>query len=293
MAGASCSLADDELVTLFVKLIQANKTQLVLALLRVDPKAISVINFPYVSGYSYMTDIIFPVVCTISNENYAMLAALVAYGAKIAFDEDVTEALNMRFGGKDSKRSLLEWVQFAIQEVNSSLEKLDSQSEKIEELKKDEKLSPWKAYCLDHLQSLKPRKEITELQKEQNEEQRRIWKNLKVYFTDVERLLVSRNAKTYKEMYPNDMDAPDLQGFLSLLPVAVPPPQAPGKTEPIKYELMSEHSWNGRETWFLSIKQTSMMNSSKPASRKTIQQYSTYVYQLLKAMSESPPSKSL
>ncbi|KAG7089909.1 hypothetical protein E1B28_011542 [Marasmius oreades] len=61
-----------------------------------ENEAISVINFPYVSGYSYMTDVIFLVVCTISNENYAMLAALVAYGAKIAFDaEDVTEALNM------------------------------------------------------------------------------------------------------------------------------------------------------------------------------------------------------
>ncbi|KAF9266483.1 ankyrin [Marasmius fiardii PR-910] len=303
VAGASCSVANDELETLFVKLIHANKTQLVLTLLRVDPKAMSVINFPYLSG-SYNPDIMFPIVFPISNDNYAMLAALVGYGAKIIYDEeDVTEALQMsnhrnyyntpadrtelavtplevalathsdaahllislgvkvdiatklalqalrRYGSKDQKKSLLEWVQFAIHEASSSLEKLESQPENTEAPKIGEKPSPWKAYCIDHLKLLKPkpRKDVKELEaeKERTEEQRLIWKNIKAYFTDAERLLLARNAKTYKEIYPTDTDAPEPQKFFSFSAVAVPTLEATGENS-VKYEHMSQYNWNSR-----------------------------------------------
>ena len=95
-AGARTSTANDEFVTVLPKFVQAEKTWLVLTLFRVDPKAASAINFPAIGGRHYDRSATFLLNYATSSENYAMIAALSAYGAKVMFDEkDITEALTL------------------------------------------------------------------------------------------------------------------------------------------------------------------------------------------------------
>ncbi|KAJ8080933.1 hypothetical protein PM082_017768 [Marasmius tenuissimus] len=271
-AGASSSTANDELETILSKFIQAEKTQLVLTLLRVDPKAASIINFPAVDGRYYNRSATFPLNYAISSDNYAMVAALLAYGAKLVFDEkDVTEALTLesqrntsrysynqtpenrldmttplienalgihsdlvqllvplgasvdvaiaaarqRYVSKQDKMSLLDWVQFCIDEVDETLANLNKeQAQESKVAKGGPTEDSWKSYCVNYLHMVdnnngeKSPEEIEE-EKEKTDETRQVWTQVKTYLADMERLLVSRKAKSYNDLYPNDEDKPE------------------------------------------------------------------------------------
>ncbi len=83
--GATSSQADDDLFTIFHKIVCANKPELVEAFLRNDPNAKAVIESPFMTAQAQMT---LPVVSAIVNHNPSMVAVLLAYGAKLSVTEE-------------------------------------------------------------------------------------------------------------------------------------------------------------------------------------------------------------
>ncbi|KAG5637903.1 hypothetical protein H0H81_002731 [Sphagnurus paluster] len=89
-AGASTSTADENMCTIFHQAVIADKVKLVSTILKCDPNANSVLNFPAFGWNSS----IFPLVRAIELRHYSMVATLVAFGAKLIFtEEDVTRAI--------------------------------------------------------------------------------------------------------------------------------------------------------------------------------------------------------
>ncbi|KAJ8080919.1 hypothetical protein PM082_017754 [Marasmius tenuissimus] len=271
-AGASSSTADDELVTILSKFVQAKKTQLVLTLLRVDPNAVSVVNFPAVDG-GYDRRATFPLNYAISSENYAMVAVLLAHGAKLVFDEnDVAEALALKSQGSTSRysydwtpenhldmttslvenalsihsdlvqllvslgaavdvattkarqrhvwkqdaMSLLDWVQFCITKVDEArVPELGKKQVNSKDEEKRSKVDSWKSYCASYLHMFNhyieesPKQPEEEKKIRKDEETRTVSTQVKAYLTDMARLLVSRKAKSYDDLYPDDADKPE------------------------------------------------------------------------------------
>ncbi|KAL0569235.1 hypothetical protein V5O48_012735 [Marasmius crinis-equi] len=316
-AGASSSTADDNLTTILMRLIHANKTQLVLALLRVDPKTASIINFPAIDNQGfYNHTVAFPLNYAVSAERYAIVAALLAYGAKTVFDEkDVTEALtlyesknNLHYfdrhlpenrlhmtvslienavanysdlfsllvplgapvnaviaaATKDyvhqgDKLSLLDWARVCIDQVNEDIEgltKKPSESGNKDQEKKSSKDETWKSWCLDYFQPVVSRRAG-----------RRVYgleapnpylsssdlptflstcDQIKTYLTDVERILVSREAKSYNDLRPNDEGKPEscFEQFETAKRVVFD-----ASTVAIKYEHIEGNAYDRENPW--------------------------------------------
>ncbi|PBK72133.1 ankyrin [Armillaria solidipes] len=83
-AGAVSSIVNDGMRTAFHEAVAAGRTKLVSTLLRSDPKAISVLNFPFIQW----NQVEFPLSVALSHKDYATLAVLLAYEAKLNFKED-------------------------------------------------------------------------------------------------------------------------------------------------------------------------------------------------------------
>ena len=94
LGGATSSPADAQFRTIFFRIVAAKKAKLALTIMRCDPNANAVINFPCVAG----SNVIFPLVVAIHERDYSMTAALLAYGARIEpLEEDITKAIATRF----------------------------------------------------------------------------------------------------------------------------------------------------------------------------------------------------
>ena len=92
-AGASSSVADESLLTLFHRIVLAGKTRVAAAVLRHDPNVKAVVGFPA----WVMNVLTYPFVSAIAKGDYAMLAVLLAYGSKVNItSEDVARAEDMR-----------------------------------------------------------------------------------------------------------------------------------------------------------------------------------------------------
>lgn len=87
-AGAVSSEADEDLATVFHRIVAQSKWRLVSTLLARDPNAKAVLNVPYMPGYS---NVVFPLVSAVSRGSYSTLACLLAYGAKINSSQDELE----------------------------------------------------------------------------------------------------------------------------------------------------------------------------------------------------------
>ena len=88
-AGASSSTADESMRTIFHMAVNAGKVKLVSTILKCDPNASSVVNFPAIKW----NDVIFPLASAVKLGSYSIIAILLAYGAKVEFEEeDVTRA---------------------------------------------------------------------------------------------------------------------------------------------------------------------------------------------------------
>ncbi|KAK0490248.1 ankyrin repeat protein [Armillaria novae-zelandiae] len=83
-AGAVSSTVNDGRHTTFYEAVAAGRTKLVSTLLRLDPKATSVLNFPFIQW----NQVEFPLSVALSNKDYATLAVLLAHGTKLNFSED-------------------------------------------------------------------------------------------------------------------------------------------------------------------------------------------------------------
>ncbi|KAH9895597.1 ankyrin [Cubamyces lactineus] len=83
--GAVSSEADDDLFTVFHRIVYARKPALVDTFLRYDPNAKAVLDAPRVGSN---TETIFPVVSAIGSSSPSTLAVLLAYGAKYVYTEE-------------------------------------------------------------------------------------------------------------------------------------------------------------------------------------------------------------
>ena len=94
LGGATSSPADSQFRTIFYRIVASKKVKLASTIMRCDPNANAVINFPYLSWY----EVTFPVIVAIHEGDYSMTAALLAYGAKLQpVEEDITRAVATRF----------------------------------------------------------------------------------------------------------------------------------------------------------------------------------------------------
>ncbi|KAI0738301.1 ankyrin [Daedaleopsis nitida] len=84
-AGATSSQADEDLFTIFHKIVCVRKPGLVEAFLSHDANAKAVLDSPLVTANVQVT---FPVVSAIGSNQLATLAILLAYGAKLTFTEE-------------------------------------------------------------------------------------------------------------------------------------------------------------------------------------------------------------
>lgn len=85
--ASSVSVTDkDHLYTVLHRAVLANKHKLVTTLLEADPNASTTIKFP--AFVEHDTEILFPVLTAIMKRHYAMLATLLAHGAKLVFSKD-------------------------------------------------------------------------------------------------------------------------------------------------------------------------------------------------------------
>ena len=88
-AGAVSSTADTALMSVFLRIVTAEKPKLLSTLFRADPKAKKLVNFPTIQGGTA----IFPTTAAIMNRDFVALALLLANGAKVSFkDEDLNAA---------------------------------------------------------------------------------------------------------------------------------------------------------------------------------------------------------
>ena len=88
-AGAVSSTADTALMSVFLRIVTAEKPKLLSTLFRADPKAKKLVNFPTIQGGTA----IFPTTAAIINRDFVALALLLANGAKVSFkDEDLNAA---------------------------------------------------------------------------------------------------------------------------------------------------------------------------------------------------------
>ena len=88
-AGAVSSTADTELMSVFLRIVTANRPRLLSTLFHADPKAKKLVNFPTIQDGKA----IFPTTAAIMNHDFVTLALLLANGAKVSFkDEDLDPA---------------------------------------------------------------------------------------------------------------------------------------------------------------------------------------------------------
>ena len=93
LTGATSSPADAQFRTIFYRVVVAKKVKLASTILRFDPNANAVVNFPSINW----SDITSPVVLAIHMRDYSMTAALLTYGAKLQLlEEDITRAVATR-----------------------------------------------------------------------------------------------------------------------------------------------------------------------------------------------------
>lgn len=93
-AGAVSSEADDDLFTIFHRIVCSGRSNLALGFLQSDPNAKTVVNSPHIS---MQLEAIYPIVSALNSSRYSMLAILLAYGGKLVItEEDYTRARDTR-----------------------------------------------------------------------------------------------------------------------------------------------------------------------------------------------------
>lgn len=92
-AGASSAVADEQLYTIFHDIVASGKIKLAACVLKCDPNAKQAINSPAIRH----NDVVFPIVTAVQRLDYAMIALLVAYGAKLDLsEEDINRAVEAK-----------------------------------------------------------------------------------------------------------------------------------------------------------------------------------------------------
>ncbi|KAJ3987613.1 ankyrin repeat protein [Lentinula detonsa] len=263
-AGAASSAADQGAHTIFHKMIEAGKTKLVSALLRLDPKAKVALNLPSMNT-GWPT---FPLVTAVQLNNYEMVANLLAYGADIVLHaEDVVRAQELQnqhnhgnngnrflsytkgepldqaihpieaalwyhtdlvqllialgasvnratrnssgiIVDQENLRTYLDWVRFAIAWMDSYI---SAQKEKMEREANfvASAPTPWSTFVSKTIYlydngflpgSEQQKKKLADTRTESEKTIRKCLA-LKGFFGDIDKLLASKGAKTYNELF--------------------------------------------------------------------------------------------
>lgn len=82
-AGATSSTANNNMQTILHQVVLSGKAKLLSAILHHEPAAVSVLDFPSLSYNNFS----FPLSAAVSKGHYAVLAVLLAFGAKVELDE--------------------------------------------------------------------------------------------------------------------------------------------------------------------------------------------------------------
>ncbi|KAJ4472019.1 ankyrin repeat protein [Lentinula aciculospora] len=268
-AGAASTAADQGVHTILHKMIEAGKTRLVDVLLRLDPKAVVVLNLPSTNA-SRLT---FPLITAIQLNKHELVMTLIAYGANVVLKvEDVVRAQELqnhnnvnrflnytdgepldqvihpveaalwchtdliqllialgapvnrairnsshRFVDQKTLRTYLDWVRYAIAWLNKYIsEEKEKMAQETKQLDTIASASlTWGAfvsrtiYLSDNGVLPGSEQQKKKFLNAQIESEKTVHKclALKGFFGDVERLLVSKKAKTYNELFP-DSDRP-------------------------------------------------------------------------------------
>jgi ankyrin repeat protein len=93
-AQAISSTADENMLTIFHRMVVTGKTKIVMSLLDRDPNAKKVLDFPAWAGLG----LVFPPVSSILSGDYATLSVLLAHGAKLVYSpEDASRAERAKY----------------------------------------------------------------------------------------------------------------------------------------------------------------------------------------------------
>ncbi|KAI0350817.1 ankyrin [Trametes cingulata] len=263
-SGATSSEADDNLFTIFHKVVCAEKPLLVGAFLRHDPNAKTVLDSPHMPQNSQAT---FPIVSAIGRRDFVTMSVLLAHGAKIAFtEEDWSRARELRknawtpantswrlmvdtpvevslahlseavellvnagadynvgirrsyyeHGGPKWHKTILDYVRSVIPAIERIVDALATRVD--DELNRTKyrglATSPgWKGARGAQLLRVAELGHRYEYLTKQYAEQRERFLRALEYFRKAEELLVSRRAKTWKELYPDSEADPDPASF--------------------------------------------------------------------------------
>ena len=89
LAGATSTTANEGMDTIFHAIVRSGREKLVATILRCDPHARTVIDFPLVR----YQNVIFPISTVVTQQHYAVLAVMLAHEVKLVLDEaDITRA---------------------------------------------------------------------------------------------------------------------------------------------------------------------------------------------------------
>ncbi|KAK0448182.1 ankyrin repeat protein [Armillaria borealis] len=245
-AGAVSSIVNDGMHTAFYEAVAAGRTKLVSTLLRSDPKATSVLNFPFIQW----NQVEFPLSVALSHKDYATLAVLLAHEAKLNFTEDdifqaqlalsqttrrqvynvadtfknVVAPIEIALAGRDDilkfliarsvqrytpdKYSLLDWVRFAQSWTDKQIQAIDESNET------SALAGTRRTWCGFRDQLFADLKRAAESHKKNKRDEERFnYLDAKSYLADTESFLLSKGAKTWNEIFPdkpitnNDLDA--------------------------------------------------------------------------------------
>ncbi|KAK0455652.1 uncharacterized protein EV420DRAFT_1692258 [Desarmillaria tabescens] len=228
-AGAVSSTVNDGMRTTFYEAVAAGRTKLVSILLQLDPKATSVLNFPFIQW----NQVKFPLSIVLSHKDYATLAVLLAHEAKFNFaEEDISQAqlalsqttrrriysaaetfknvvapIEIALAERDdilkfliaNKYSLLDWVRFGQSWLSKQIQAIDESNEVSAQAETH------KTWCgfRDQLFADLKQAAVGSHRKDGRDEERFNYLNAKGYLVDTESFLLSRGAKTWNEIFPN------------------------------------------------------------------------------------------
>ncbi|KAK0492741.1 ankyrin repeat protein [Armillaria luteobubalina] len=234
--GAVSSIVNDGMRTAFYETVAAGRTKLVSTLLRLDPKATSVLNFPFIQW----NQVEFPLSVVLSRKDYATLAVLLAHEAKLNFMEDdifqvqlafshttrrqvynvadtlkkTVSPIEIALAGRDDilkflitrsvqrytqdKYSLLDWVRFAQSWTDKQIQAVDESNET------PTLAGTQKTWCAFRDQLSADLKQVSAPHKRDKRDEERInYFDAKCYLADTESFLSSKGAKTWNEIFPD------------------------------------------------------------------------------------------
>ncbi|KAF8654880.1 hypothetical protein AX16_003341 [Volvariella volvacea WC 439] len=240
-AGASSTKVTTQTITVFHQAVIQNNLSVANALLKKDPKAGNVIDYPnYVS---------FPLSTAAYNRHYALVVLLLSYGAKLnistqnlaqiiapqpyqsrlsegshyqpleaalamqsdvvplfaALGANVSAPIYESFhGNESSRRTYIDWLNLELSTLNFKIQVADKTPTSAATSTEESRLSTWRGFLKHKMQAWEGGQK--RFNKATQEEIRKL-KELKAYYQSVKRVLNQHDAKTWDQVFPDKLSA--------------------------------------------------------------------------------------